>query len=221
VVSDAGHTASLHRTATPRTASRPRGGDIEGPTPAYGARRPASDTRTGRRRLLTHARMGPSALMGSSNETLLPSAHCDALRIEIAPAAHLKCGRSAVRPAPAQNRRFRPVRALPPDSAGEFAASGLPAGGAGRPMLPDPAGLVPPHRDLHPVPGAELGHEAAADVGLHRAEADVQLGRAISALVRPRAMVSSTCSSRSVSVSRGWAGGAARPVLATSTAAGG
>src|SRR4051812_7319271 len=34
--------------------------------------------------------------------------------------------------------------------------------------------LVRPHRDLHPVPRAELGHEAG-DVRLHGAEADVQL----------------------------------------------
>src|SRR3954470_22029867 len=44
-----------------------------------------------------------------------------------------------------------------------------------RPLVPDPAGLVTPHRDLHPVTGAELGHEAT-DVGLHGAEADMELG---------------------------------------------
>ena len=39
----------------------------------------------------------------------------------------------------------------------------------------DAAGLVGPRRQLDPVPGAELGLEAG-EVGLHRAEGDVQLG---------------------------------------------
>src|SRR5687767_9208024 len=38
----------------------------------------------------------------------------------------------------------------------------------------DPPGLVRPHRDLDAVAGAELVHQRA-DMGLHRAQGDVQL----------------------------------------------
>ena len=41
-------------------------------------------------------------------------------------------------------------------------------------LSPDATRLVGPHRDLDPVPGTELAHQGA-DVGLHRAQADVQL----------------------------------------------
>lgn len=50
---------------------------------------------------------------------------------------------------------------------------GMGRGGSGRCSRDDPAGLVGPHRDLHPVADAELGHQAR-QVRLHRTQADVQ-----------------------------------------------
>ena len=82
----------------------------------------------------------------------------------------------------------------------------------------EPVGLVRPHRDLDAVAGAELAHQAR-EMRLDRAEADVG-SSAISLLVRPRATVSRTCSSRPVSGSVGRRAVARRAGRRTRRAAG-
>ena len=102
--------------------------------------------------------------------------------------------------------------ASPPHRCWLTSRAGLPPGGAGRRLLADPAGLVP-----HIATSTRLRVPSLAmrlPMWVFTVLRLMCSSAAISALVRPRAMVSSTCSSRSVSGSRGWAGGAAGPVPA-------